>query len=110
MSDPIAIAATTLPPESLTQMGILGVVLLFLIKELFSYLKSKKDGNSADALSSSGNDTSTLILKELQRMNDNHLHTIQESNERLVDVMRDGNMKIVELLGEIKGNLNQRLK
>ena len=92
-----------MPDTSLTQLGALGIILIFTIKELFSYLKSRKDG---------GETTEGAILYELKTMNNNHLHTIQDvlevGNNRLIDVIHADNTRIIELLAEIKGGLNQK--
>ena len=97
-----------MPEESLLQLGALGIILVFAIREFFSYLKTRKDSNNVVA----GNDMSSLILKELQTMNTNHLHTLQETiesgNARLVDSIHNDNTRIIELLGEIKGHLQSR--
>ena len=92
-------------------IGLLAIITL-VIRELFAYLKSRKEGNSADTLSGQGNQLNSLILAELTKMNNNHLHTIQEvlesGNARLIDAIHNDNTKMIELLGEIKGNLNTR--
>lgn len=89
-----------------TAVGLIAIVAL-IIRELFAYLKSRKDvGNTV------GDNLSTQILAELQKMNSNHLHTIQEvlenGNARLIDTIHNDNSRMIELLGEIKGNLNSR--
>lgn len=79
--------------------GVLALAAL-IIRELFTYLKSKDRGNGS---------FNEQIFKELQTMNSNHLHSIQEAiekgNERLVDVMHNDNTRMIEILGEIKGRL-----
>ena len=89
--------------SEITQLGALGIILIFAIKEFFGYLKRRKDD---------GGGTNSAILAELQTMNGNHLHTIQEvlenGNARLIDTIHNDNTKIIELLAEIKGGLNQR--
>ena len=93
--------------ESLLQLG--GVVALFalMIRELFAYLKSRKESSGNGA--SSG--MSTAILAELQKMNDNHLHSLEKAindgNSRLVEAINNGNLKQIELLGDIKGKLDR---
>ncbi|MCR4307370.1 MAG: hypothetical protein NUV80_02330 [Candidatus Berkelbacteria bacterium] len=97
-----------MPTNEILQLGAVAVIFLFAVKEFFGYLKSRKDSNNVVA----GSDMSSLILKELQTMNTNHLHTLQETieqgNARLVDSMHNDNTKIIELLGEIKGHLSSR--
>ena len=92
-------------PNEIIQLGGLGIIFAFAVKEFFSYLKSKKD----PAAQSQGLE---LIFKELQTMNNNHLHSIQDAiekgNERLIDSLHNDNMKMIELLGEIKGNLSNK--
>ena len=89
--------------ESILQIGAVGVLFLVAIREFFSYLKSKK---------SNGNDIlNEAILKQLQLMNSNHLHSIQDAiekgNERLIDAIHSDNIKMIEALGEIKGKLSK---
>ena len=103
MSDPVAIGVLPMPPESLAQLGALGIVVLFTIKELFAYLKAKAVGVSPPL--------NKEILDELKLMNSNHLHSIEdainEGNKRLIDSQHADSMKVVEILGEIKGNLTK---
>ncbi len=97
-----------MPAESLPTIGAVTLIALFLLKEVFAYLKNRKEGN--------GNGKEGLlnqsILNELQRMNNNHLHTIDETlkagNERLIDVIHADNTRMIEILGEIKGHLNNK--
>lgn len=92
-----------MPEASTVQLGAMGIILLFTIRELFAYLKLKKNGNGT---------YNDAILNELRTMNENHLHSIQKSleqgNERLIDVIHADNTRMIEILGEIKGNLNSR--
>ena len=92
----------------LLQLGAMGIILLFTIKELFSYLKSRNDSPTKPE----SQPFTEAIFKELQTMNNNHLQTLQETieqdNARLVDSMHNDNTKIIELLGEIKGHLQSR--
>lgn len=82
------------------ELGAVAVIFCFSIREFFKYLKDRKNvGNGA---------TNELILMELQTMNNNHLHSMQEAvesgNRELIKTIHDDNMKIIELLGEIKGS------
>jgi len=90
--------------NEILQIGAIGAVFYCAIREFFSYLKSRKQSNGLDnALSS--------VLGEFQKLNGNHLHSIEaainEGNERLVDAIHCDNIKIIELLGEIKGHLTK---
>jgi CRISPR/Cas system-associated protein endoribonuclease Cas2 len=89
--------------NELLQVGGAVALIALVVRELFAYLKSR---NSTDG---SMNDN---IFKELQTMNNNHLHSIQEviekGNERLIDVTHSDNTRMIEILGEIRGNLNSR--
>ncbi len=84
-------------------IGLLAIITL-LVREGFSYLKYKKNGGS-DSLNRE-------IFDELKLMNNNHLHSIEKAindgNADIVRAINDGNRQTVELLGEIKGNLNAR--
>jgi len=90
--------------EAILQLGAMGIILLFTIKELFAYLKSRKNGNGSGA--------DSAILRELQTMNSNHLHSIkraiEDGNSRLVDAIHADNNKMIELLGRIDGKLDRR--
>ena len=92
--------------NELLQLG--GVVALFalMIRELFAYLKSKKENTPSINGGLSG-----AILKELQTLNTNHLHDLKDAivqgNERLITAIHEDNMRIVEALGEIKGKLSK---
>ena len=93
-----------MPEQNVLELGAIAILFLVGIREFFSYLKSRKE--------SGGNDLNNKILEELQLMNNNHLHTIQEvleqGNARLIDAIHNDNTKMIELLGEIKGNLTSR--
>jgi hypothetical protein len=90
--------------NEILQIGAVGVIFYFAIKEFFAYLKSRKMASETDNISS--------ILGELQTLNSNHLHSIEvaitKGNERLIDAIHCDNVKIIELLGEIKGRLEKR--
>lgn len=96
-----------MPTQDILQLGAVAVIFLFAVKEFFSYLKSRKEGGG------NGKEVymNQAILKELQTMNTNHLHSLQEAindgNNRIVDAINNGNSKQIELLGEIKGKLDR---
>ena len=90
-----------LPKEEVVQLGTVALLFLVAIKEFFAYLRSMSQAKV-------GGDNGPAILSELKRMNDNHLHTIQESNERLVDTLHSGQTKMIEILGRIEGGINSR--
>ena len=87
-----------MPDETTLQLGAMGIILLFTIRELFAYLKAREQVKSAPEASAT---FSKEILSELQILNNNHLHTLQDS-------LHSDNVKIIELLGEIKGSLQSR--
>lgn len=86
--------------DKLIQIGGIAALFYCFIREFFVYLKSKNNG---------GINGNGAILKELQTMNSNHLHsiqtTIEEGNNRLVDTIHQDNTRMIEILGEIKGRL-----
>ena len=86
--------------EYLSQFGPIALLFAIAIREFFSYLKSKKNGNGNGA-----------ILRELQTMNNNHLESLKrcitEGNQELRDILHDDNMKIIEVLGRIDGKLSK---
>ena len=91
--------------ENFLQLGAVAIIFLFAIKEFFSWQKSRRAGN--------GNNNSVMesMLKELQIMNDNHLHALKDAintgNDRIVGAINDGNVKQIEILGEIRGKLSR---
>ena len=89
--------------ENYLQLGAVAVIFLFAVKEFFAYLKTKKEGN--------GNGLTSAILGELQKMNDNHLHSLEKAindgNGKIVEAINNGNLRQIELLGEIKGTLSK---
>lgn len=88
-------------PETIAILGPIGVLFFFAIKEFFSYLKSKNSPALTDQ-----------IFKELQTMNNNHLHSIEDAvkagNDRIVDALNSGMNKQIEILGRIEGKLGSR--
>lgn len=84
--------------ENITQLTAIGIIFAIAIREFFGYLRTKKNGN---------NGFNRQILEELRAMNINHLHAIEKAvkdgNDRLIETIHNDNMKIIELLGEIKG-------
>jgi len=87
----------SITPE-LLQTSALAIILLFTLKEMFAYFKSKK---------SNGSNTNKDILDQLELTNTNHLIHITESIEKLNCTIRDGNEKMIALLSEIKGQLSK---
>lgn len=89
--------------NDILQVSVVGAIFYFAIKEFFCYLKAKKGGDPSSISSS--------MLGELQKLNGNHLHSIEGAintgNQRLIDVIHADNTKIIELLAEIKGHLNK---
>ena len=90
-------------PDEILQVGGAIALITLVIRELFAYLKSR------GAVDGTMNEN---IFHELQRMNNNHLHTIQEKieqgNKELIEVMHRDNIEMIKLLSEIKGGINAR--
>jgi len=87
----------SITPE-LLQTSALAIILLFTLKEMFAYFKSKKPN---------GSNINKDILGQLELTNTNHLIHITESIEKLNCTIRDGNEKMIALLSEIKGQLSK---
>ena len=90
----------------------IGIIFVFAVKEFFGYLKVRTNGNEnglVDGKSRDNKESLNAIFNELNTMNNNHLHSIQEAievgNKELVDVIHRDNIKMIELLAEIKGHL-----
>ena len=88
----------------LLQLGAVAVIFLFAVKEFFIYLKVRKQNGSGSM--------NAAILQELKTMNTNHLTSltkaINDGNKDIVEAIHSKDGQMLELLGEIKGNLNQR--
>ena len=71
---------------------------------MFSFLKTRKNGEAADK-------TNKDLLSELKLMNSNHLGEIKDAitggNENMIEAINNGNLRIVEKLGEISGKLDR---
>ena len=92
----------------LINYGISGVALLLIIKELFAYLKTKKEGGMNQAL-----------LDEVKLMNSNHLKHLQASmtdlckdlntgNDRVVSAIKDMHIDLAGRLGKLEGKLDNK--
>lgn len=86
----------------ITALGALAVIVTLLIKELFAWLRSRNGENFLDK-------TNRELLEELRLMNSNHLHeitdAIKDGDKDIVQAINNGNSRMIELLGEIKGRL-----
>lgn len=101
--------------DRILELGTVAILFLLFIREFFAYLKVKKqesNNSNGDGNGIANTTLSKAILGELQTMNSNHLHTIQQcvedGNSRLVETIHNDNTKMIELLGEIKGVLSTR--
>lgn len=92
--------------QKLLELGGLAAMFAFAIREYFAYQKNKDNKKNGG-----GDVFGGAIFKELQIMNSNHLHSIEEAinkgNCRLVDIIHQDNIKIIEVLSEIKGHLQK---
>ena len=90
-------------PDNISELSAIAIICLFLIKEGFAYLKTKKINGKNGHI----ND----VLLELKLINANHLHsienTIKTGDKDIVSAINSGNQKIVELLGRIDGRLER---
>jgi RecA/RadA recombinase len=89
--------------SKVAEFGVLGIVILFSIREFFSYLKAKKEGNG-----SAGKE----IVTALQKMGSNDLEHIKEcisnSNTSVKDCLHSDMLKMIEILGRIEGRLSNQ--
>lgn len=83
------------------ELGAVAVIFILAIKDFFKYLTNKDVRPTHDK----------KVLEELRAMNSNHLHTIEnairEGNRDIVKSINSGNMKLAQLLGEIKGSIRK---
>lgn len=88
------------------QLGALGIVLCLSIslsiKEFFSYLKTKKNGN--------GNNSNKEIVETLKAQNENHLTHINDSIGAVCNRLEDGDTKVVEAISNMHRDLSGQLK
>jgi len=96
-----------MPSDTLLQLGAIGVLFLVSIREFFGYMKAKKNESTTSHYG-----FNEEIFNELRSMNSNHLHSIEkavrEGNDRLIESIHNGNTKMIEILGEIKGSLSAK--
>ncbi len=89
--------------EQILQLGAVAVLFAIAIREFFAYLKAKKNGEA--------DKTNRELLSELKLLNENHLNSIQKAitdgNRDIVEAVNNGNLRIVEKLGEICGRLDK---
>ena len=94
--------------NELLQIGIVGIALLFLIRELFVYLKTKNHREEKSI--------NKQLLNAITTQNDNHLKTMQHSidvickdintgNDRIVSAISAMHTDLASRLGEIKGKI-----
>jgi hypothetical protein len=87
------------------QLGATAGLFAFAIYQYFQVQKGKKENGN-------GNGLNAQILAQLERMNDNHLHTIQNTLDtgllNLTNSLHGDNTTMIGLLGEIKGALNAK--
>lgn len=88
------------------QLGALAAIFALCIREFFSWLKSRNAG-SDDAFNKQ--DYTLQILGQMEKIANNDLvhilKALEDGNKRLVDIIHEDNMKIIEVLGEIKGKI-----
>lgn len=87
----------TLTPEILN-LGALAIIVLFTIKEAFSYFKSRDNKR----VSEGHNQVDKATLAELKLMNENHLTTICR-------VIGEGNKENVKAISDMNVNLGNKL-
>ncbi len=91
------------------ELGAIAVVFLFSVKEFFTWLKSKKNG---------GNPFNQMLLDSVNKINENHLNTIQKTvgkicedintgNDRVVDAIHCMHTDVATRLGKIEGKLEK---
>ncbi len=86
----------------ITALGAIVIVVTLMIKEIFAWLKTRNGEAILDK-------TNRELLDELKLMNSNHLYEITEAirdgDRDIVQAINNGNARMIELLGEIKGRL-----
>jgi len=85
------------------QLGALGIIFIFAIKEFFAYMKARKGKNGTDC---------SKMVEQLELMNNNHLNSISKDivsgSDRVVTAIREMHTDVSSRLGEIKGKLDKR--
>lgn len=103
--------------KEIAQLGGTVVVVVCFLWFMYEQQKLKKSNGDTkvvdDKRDAIDNNRGLGVLKELQTqlelMNSNHLHSIEicikDGNANIVSAINDGNMKMIEKLGEICGKL-----
>jgi hypothetical protein len=89
-------------PTEYAQLGVTGIALILIIKELFSYLKVLTAGKKTDK-NEILVETMSMLLAEVKLQNNNHLHHIEKD----MRILADSSFKQVELLARIEGKLSR---
>ena len=80
------------------QIGAVGTIFVFAIREFFLFLRTKKNSNGQNKL-----------LDEVRYLNDNHLNsikqTIKDGDAKIVETINNIGQKQIEILGRIEGKL-----
>ena len=91
--------------SKLAEFGVLGMVVLFFIREFFTYLKAKKGNGNAGNINKD-------IIAELQKISSNDLEHIKDcitdNNNSLKESIHADTKTMIEILGRIEGLLRSR--
>ena len=77
--------------EQYLQLGAVAIIFALAIREFFSYLKSRKNGNG--------------LSQQIKLVGENHLEHIQQAIERQTDNNNEWHRKQFEILCKISGKL-----
>lgn len=88
-----------MPEPEIIQLGAIGIICIFLIKEVFAYLRAKKTNGNGNG----------ELRKEIKALRENHLGTLDIKLDTLIRFAEEQDRKndrIVELLIQIRALLN----
>ena len=89
--------------QQILQLGALGIIFVFAVKEFFSYLKARKNGGNGGSYGK--------MVEQLKSLNDNHLISISKDinsgNDRVVDAINSMHTDLASRLGKLEGKLDK---
>lgn len=92
-----------MPNAEALQLGAIGIICVVLIREVFAFLKARKNGNGF----------TKDILKQVQLMNENHLNSICEEiklgNENIVNAINTMNRELGDKMDNVNAGIARLL-
>lgn len=93
--------------ESIVQMGAIGVILFFTIKELFAFLRYSKGKDLGGHTASIDHTVLQQLIDQFRIQHENQQRTFDKGNQEVVKAITDSSYRQVEILARIEGSLKK---